>query len=660
METDAHPETVSDTSGANLETVPDGAQRRSASSTGVLRGKRWWPATFCCGLYVLLTFLEFGLSKSLGSGQITGVRTPDQVQQIWFLEWARYALAHGHNPFYTQWQNYPVGMNLLGNTSMMALGVLFSPITSLFGPIVTWNVLIRLALVASATSMCLVLRRWTTWWPAAFVGGLLYGFSAYATFYAVGYLFLIFVPLPPLIFLLLHEIMVRQRWRPVRTGVLLGAACVVQYFISAEVLTSTILLGAVACVAYVFVRRREMAAKRAYIMKALSRTVIVGAVVLAYPVLFALFGTAHVHGAPRLAGGPGDLWGLFVPGFYQWVDPSSTKNIWNQFEPYFYSASLYLGIPFVLILVATVIWLRRRPFVVFAGAMAAVAMILSMGSPLYVDQHNTHVPLPFTLLAHIPIVDGLIATRFSLFTYLFGASALAAGLDELYLRVRRWRPFRRLAPLWGRVVAGGAGFAVAAIVVIPLVPKHSQPTSPTQVPALFTSRSLTSIPSGSVVLTYPYPSALVHTLRGAPSIYYPFVNSVDEALLDQAVSGMDFKLVGGYGWTPSRTTERTAHPSPLTPSSVETLFNVSFYGVATPAQHRLLARSNLTADLRQFMRKYHIDSVITLPLGQRRSTVISNLTAALGPPSLSDSDGVISWFGVQDRLSGLSARALGR
>jgi len=93
---------------------------------------------------------------------------------------------------------------------------------------------------------------------------------------------------------------------------------------------------------------------------------------------------------------------------------------------------------------------------------------------------------------------------------------------------------------------------------------------------------------------------------------------------------------------------------------VETLFNVSFYGVATPAQHRLLARSNLTADLRQFMRKYHIDSVITLPLGQRRSTVISNLTAALGPPSRSDSDGVISWFGVQDRLSGLSARALGR
>ena len=62
-------------------------------------GRRWWPASICCGLYVILAILEFGVTKSLGSGQTTGPGTPDQVQQIWFLEWARYALAHGHNPF---------------------------------------------------------------------------------------------------------------------------------------------------------------------------------------------------------------------------------------------------------------------------------------------------------------------------------------------------------------------------------------------------------------------------------------------------------------------------------------------------------------------------------------------------------------------------------
>jgi len=59
---------------------------------------------------------------------------------------------------------------------MLALGLLFLPITKLFGPIVAWNLALRMALAASACSMCPVLRRWTTWWPAAFVGGLLHGF----------------------------------------------------------------------------------------------------------------------------------------------------------------------------------------------------------------------------------------------------------------------------------------------------------------------------------------------------------------------------------------------------------------------------------------------------------------------------------------------------
>ena len=51
--------------------------------------------------------------------------------------------------------------------------------------------------------MCLVLRRWTNWWPAAFVGGLLYGFSAYETT-GNPHLFVVFVPLPPIFFLLLY------------------------------------------------------------------------------------------------------------------------------------------------------------------------------------------------------------------------------------------------------------------------------------------------------------------------------------------------------------------------------------------------------------------------------------------------------------------------
>lgn len=207
-------------------TVPDVRATESAehpseeAANGSSRaGRRWWPGAVCLGLYVVCSVLEFGWSSSLGAGRMVGPvgSLPDQVDQIWFIEWAEYALAHLYNPFFSSWQGYPVGLNVVVDTSMLFVGVVFSPITAVFGPVVTWNVVTHVAFVLSAFTMCLALRRWITWWPAAFIGGLLYAFSSYVTS-DVGHLFLYFVPLPPLMFLLLHEILIRQQWRPARTG----------------------------------------------------------------------------------------------------------------------------------------------------------------------------------------------------------------------------------------------------------------------------------------------------------------------------------------------------------------------------------------------------------------------------------------------------------
>ena len=126
----------------------------------------------------------------------------DSVEQIWWLAWAAHALPHVHQMFLADGQNVPYGQNFGAQGSMLALGVLFAPVTKLFGPIVTWYILLRLSIALSAVSMCFVLRRWTSWWPAAFFGGLLYAFCGYMSWLNL-YPFLIFVPLPPLIFLLL-------------------------------------------------------------------------------------------------------------------------------------------------------------------------------------------------------------------------------------------------------------------------------------------------------------------------------------------------------------------------------------------------------------------------------------------------------------------------
>ena len=213
---------------------------------------RWWPFAVASGLYLVLSLLWWGHLGSLGR---TAPGIDDDHAQIWWIGWAASNFPHVSKLFDARGMNYPAGANFGVNGSMLALGILFAPITKLFGVTVTFNVLLRLAPAVSACAMCFVLRRWTSWWPAAFVGGLLYGFSSYQV-HAYDYVFLVFVPLPPVFFLLLHEVLVRQKWSPRTSGLLLGLVCVLQFFIFPEALVGMALVGVIAVLLYVLTNTR--------------------------------------------------------------------------------------------------------------------------------------------------------------------------------------------------------------------------------------------------------------------------------------------------------------------------------------------------------------------------------------------------------------------
>jgi hypothetical protein len=616
--------------------------------------RRWWPVIVCIAAYAGLALLEFGHLSSLGPAHMAGLRSADQITQVWWIEWANYALIHGHNPLFTDWQNYPVGFNAGVNGSMLALGSLVSPITLLFGPVVSWNLLERAAPLVSAFSMCMVLRRWTGWWPAAFVGGLLYGFSSYVISSA-GHLFLAFVPLPPLFFLLLHEALVRQRWRPKRTGALLGLVCAAQYFIFAEIFASMVMMGASATVLYVLANRKHISADKPYLKTTGIYAVLVGAVLLVYPIFVTLFGPEHINGVPNppadLAALHGDLLGLLVPGYFQRLAVPGLLSFYLL-----NSATMYLGIPLVVAIGLIVVLLRRRGIVLLAGAMTLISLILSLGSTLYIGGHDTHLPLPFIVLVHLPLTQGFLSTRFSLYTILFGAAIVATGIDALYHRMVLSRRLSRITTRWRVVAAIGVAMTVALVVALPTLPLHQQPTSATDASSFFSSLEASKdIPDGSAVLGYPYPDDPVF-----PGTYgFSFSSryqSVNDVTLDQAVSGLHFRLIGGYNWRPSGASFGTPGSSVLRPQSVKDLFDFAFYGVATRSgQARLLVKSNLVADLREFVKRYGVDTVVVLPVGQHPATVVKFLTAAIGEPS--HVDGATVWFDVKHRLETGAPRA---
>ncbi len=598
----------------------------------------------------------------------------DQAQAVWFLRWPVYAITHGLNPFFSTWQNYPKGFNLLINTASPLLAVVSAPLQLTIGTVATFTILLVVSIVASALAMCLALRRWVRSWFAAFVGGLLYGFSPYMIGQGSGHLFLVAVFIPPIVLVLLHEIVVVQRHSAARDGLLLGVLLVLQYFISPEVLAMTMVVGACGVVLLAIVRWETVRSRAPHVLVAAVVCAVICAAALAYPLWFQLHGTQHVVGPPHplktLALFPGDLLGPVVPTSNQFLAPAALKvhgDALVGFNPN--ENGMYLGIPLIVVLAVFARVFRRRRALLFFVAMAVVAGILALGPQLVVNGHHTGVPLPGWILQHLPLVKDILPVRFSLFIQMAAAASLAIGLDEMAVRARarargprrtgasgsgwwpgslseRWskwsQSWQGSWPEWSRrLVPLGAPAVVAVVALLPLLPAEAYPPARTSTPAFYTSAAVDRIPKGAAVLTYPYVLA--------PESEWNLTFQV-EAGLRYKVFGADAFVPDGPGHT------GTSTPTPLAPRVVERLFADAYTPVF--ARTRLLTEvgkptppvdATTVAALRTFLLRYHVDAVVVDSLGLHPQTVIGYVTDALGPPV--ETGGVWAWFDVPHLLA---------
>lgn len=570
--------------------------------------------------------------------RLPGCSCADPVQGVWFLGWIPYALGHLHNPFFTTLIDHPSGVNLAQNTEMPLLGLLTAPLSAAVSPVSSFNLVMYLAYPLSAASMYLVARRFVASELPAALAGLLYGFSAYVVGQGYGHPNLSFVPLPPVILFLLFDLLVDQRRAARRTGLLLGAAAAAQFLISPEVLATTAIVAAVAVV--VMAAARPRACTRARLVHA-GRGLIAGgllaAVVLAYPVWFLVAGPARFHGAVQGAGNPyrADLLGPIVPTPGELLAPASLKAAGFRFTgATFPENGSYLGVVLLAACALLIARFRQNRWLVFLAAMALASFVLSLGPSLVVDGHTTGVPLPFGLLVHLPLVENVLPSRFSLYQDAFVALVAGFGLDEL-LRARRAKRAqgtrrgsrRGMAIGEGALAAGGLG-ALAL-----LVPAWPMATSPIGVPALFTTASRT-IPSGGVVLTYPFPVA-----------------PEDQAMLWQAVDGYRFSLLGGYALVPSAGGTVSPWPPELEPVSVQAALGYEAMG---PNGYLLTTAPDLgpalVADTRRYLADHHVGTVVLDPaLGNNPQNVTWLFRRALGPPARVG--GTLLWTHVAARLT---------
>ncbi|MHB1597630.1 MAG: hypothetical protein ACYCXY_01835 [Acidimicrobiales bacterium] len=636
---------------------------RAARRMRGTRGHPTWAVSAAVALYVLLALLAFWPVSPVSSTTVPSCACGDQAQEVWFLAWMAHALRSGTNPFFTSYIDYPRGVNLALNTSMPLLGLLAAPLTFLHGAIASYNLLMRLAFVASATSMLLVMRRFCTGTLAPAIAGLLYGFSPYMVGQGNGHLFLLFVPLPPLMLLAVFDLATRHTTRRTatghttrhsatghsatghtatghtarRTGLLLGLASAAQYLIAQEILVTTAICALIG-LAYAAARRpRAVRARLGHLGAGLCWALAVFAPIVAYPAWFFLRGPEHVVGPPHvvsaLAHYRADLLGPIVPTLDQMIGPTSLVRLGTRFggaNPA--ENGIYLGIPLVLVLVAVVVRYRRDLLVATVAAVGLCCFVLALGSPLTIDGHATAVPLPFALLRKAPLLGGVLASRFSLYVDLCAAVLLGLGLDRL-LAARRaarlaaakpgtGRRRRRAAPPW-RATALAAVLVVA--VLVPLVPRFPYAHQVAEIPPYFSSPAVRQIPPGSVVLSYPYD-------------YTPY----NDAMLWQAATAMRFEIVGGEATRPGRDGAGTSAVLPLAPTETQNLFRAGLLGTASPVPAPPLDPAGLER-VRTLLTRWGIETVVLDPVGVDPALIVRYLTVALGRPPV-ETGGVDVWY----------------
>ncbi len=412
-------------------------------------------------VYLSLSVLLWWQVWTSHPSTVTTCGCGDAARFLWFFEWPAVALTHGHNLFYSSQLFHPTGINLLNDTSVLALGVVLTPVTLAFGPVAAMNIGLTLAPVLSALAMFWLLRRWVAWTPAAFVGGLAYGFSPFlVTELALNQLNIAFLAIPPLIVLALDELLVRQRRSPYWVGAALGALVVVQFFVSTEVLVIIGLFVVVGIVLMVVAAGfRQPEALRARAGRAVRGALValaVAVVVLAYPLWFLLRGPAHLTG-PIWSNGSLSQYGNTLTSFWHAGGLGPAGATMTRFGGYQGSALPglgYLGLGVVVVSVAgLVIWRHDRRLQLF-GSVGVVAAALSLG-----PGHGYVVP--WQALAHLPWIGDIVEIRLTVVLSLCAAVMVAVVVD----RARAWsldRQSDRQLALRVAVVAG-----VMAVVFVP-------------------------------------------------------------------------------------------------------------------------------------------------------------------------------------------------
>ncbi len=544
--------------------------------------------------YLVLALLVMSRLWRDPNGRVLANNDDDHGVFLFMLAHGERVLFHGDNPFFSDRLNVPDGVNMMANTSVLALSLPMAPVTHWFGPGVSVALLLTLGLAGTAFAWYWVLsRHLVTSRVAAWIGGLWCGFAPTMVSHANGHVN--FVSQWVLPFIVWQVLRLREPGRRWRGGVILGLLIVVQVFINEESLLFTALALGVFVVAYALMAPARARSEARPLLAGLGVAAGLSAALLAYPLWYQFFAPGNYHGQPFAP----DDYATDLASLVGFARQSLAGNaeLTRQMSVSSTEDNMFFGPVGFLMVVASVVVLWRSVAARALAVSALVLLVASMGPRLVVFGHQTGFPLPFGLISHVPIIDLVSVTRFAMVPATIAGLLLALATDRMRTvspRGRRW---------WQ------VGLVLA---LVPLFPKPLPVVEGTPLPPLFTQgtwrqyvtddRSLVTVPlpevtTGRAGMRW---AALNHLEHRSPRGY--FMGPVNPPVDD----------TGSWN-APRRFTS-------------DLLWQVQAYGV----RPRLTGadRERITADLVH----WRAAVVVLVPGSRNEGPLLDTLTTALGPP----------------------------
>jgi hypothetical protein len=548
-------------------------------------------------MYAVLALAVFaGVWTAPGAAWIGDGKDPQLF--IWYLGWIPHELGQGHNPMVTDYLSYPAGVNLMWNSSIVFPAVILWPVTAAFGPVVSYDLLITASVALSAWLGFLAARRFVQNAAGALFAGFLYGFSPGIMAQATGHPHALIALFPPTVLILAHEVLVLQRRRPALLGGAAGLAAALQLLTGEEVLATTAVIALLGVALLAVMHRDAVRARLPYAARALGAAAVTFGFLSAYPLGLQFLGPRRVFGdvqSPDVY--VTDLLAVFVPN-HVLLQNTVTSAIVGHFSGNRTEDDAYIGIPLLALFVLGAVAGRRRPGIWWASLMTLGVVALSLGPHLHVFGRSLPIPLPWALVALLPLMGSALPSRLMLVAFLGVGIVVAALWDPGSLRARRWR------------IARNVLLVAALAAILPAVPA---PSTRATAPEFFRAGGdVNRIPQGTAILVTPFSS-----------------RQSTAAMFWQATANYRFRMPEGDAFTPGP--YLGPHPSHLQ-ASLDSLDA----GLAVPVsqQERELALGDLAA--------FGVESIVVGP-SPGRDAIVGYLTEVLGSAPVS-TEGVDVWW----------------